>query len=131
MRTINLTYIIEDDEIASYLIRKLLEEHPRFDQVHFFKNGKLALQGIEKTLRPDGPPVDLIILDLTMSIMDGWEFLHELKSLKNQKQIPPVVVLTSSIDNHDIEKAKSNPYVVTYFSKPLDENKLNQIIDLI
>ena len=73
---------------------------------------------------------NLILLDINMPVMDGWDFLNELQKIEEGKNIP-VVLITSSVDNHDIEKAKTYAQIKGYFTKPLPKEGINDILELL
>lgn len=91
-----------------------------------------AIDGVEalKKLGPEiagkAPIFDMIILDLNMPRMNGFEFLEIVKSRQTQSSIP-IIILTTSSNESDILKAyrlKANCYV----TKPLD---INEFIDTV
>ena len=72
---------------------------------------------------------DLIFLDLNMPVMGGWEFLDHFsgepyKALFNNIK---VIVLSSTIDPHDIEKANTYPMVLQFMSKPITIEMLEEL----
>lgn len=128
MKNLDLIYVIEDDEIGSYLINRAIEEHPNFGKCSFFKNGQKAIEQLRKDIEKGNSLPNIIFLDITMSVMDGWEFLAEFSEQLGVSDIP-IVILTSSINGNDISKANNNPHVISYISKPLDFDKLQQIAE--
>jgi chemotaxis family two-component system response regulator Rcp1 len=72
---------------------------------------------------------DLVLLDLNLPKRDGREVLQEIKSDKNLKKIP-IVVLTTSTAEQDIQQAYSL-HVNSYISKPVDFDKFHEIIQNI
>lgn len=124
-----MVYVIEDDRITAKITELHLHQHGAFGRVLRFDNGQPALDAL---LRAEGHPgalPDLILLDLNMPVMDGWEFLEAFSAHAWGKGVC-VCVLTSSIHPGDIEKAKSYPEVKGYFSKPIDHNLLDQMVHL-
>lgn len=90
-----------------------------------------AADGIEalQKLGPeaeDSPVIDLILLDLNMPRMDGFQFLEILKNREGQGNIPVTVLTTSSNESDMLEayRLKANCYV----TKPLD---INEFIDTV
>jgi CheY-like chemotaxis protein len=71
---------------------------------------------------------DLILLDLNMPIVDGWEFLDFFseKYLELHKNIK-IALLSSSVNPDDKIKAESNPFVFTFIDKALGMENLNQL----
>ncbi|MFD1467688.1 response regulator [Hymenobacter caeli] len=126
MKAFELVYVVEDDWIASVVTEMLLEQNEAFGTVRKFTNGQSALNALRQATEIP----DLILLDLNMPVMDGWEFLEGFSALLLPKRVP-VCVLTSSIHPNDIAKSKSYKEVAAYFSKPLDDDTLVQIVRLL
>jgi CheY-like chemotaxis protein len=93
------------------------------------QNGKEGIQSIKELNSVcDTNEKTLIFLDLNMPIMNGWEFLEELKNLNDTLQLSyKIFVLSSSINPDDRKKAENNPLVTGYLSKPLSIEILEQI----
>jgi CheY-like chemotaxis protein len=109
--------IVEDDaDIRDALIYLLQSEGYETYQA---KNGKEALSQLDGPLKPD-----LILLDLFMPVMDGFEF--RLKQLENPL-IARLPVIVMSADMHDIEK-KEQTKVLHYLKKPLQLEDLLAMI---
>jgi CheY-like chemotaxis protein len=130
MKKIDFVYIVEDDEIASFVIKLALESHASFSNNAIFQNGKLAIDMLSKPNSNLEKLPDIIFLDINMPIMDGWEFLEKFSTLTMDKSIS-VIILTSSINPEDAEKAKTFKHVKGFLSKPLDLEKLDQVLELI
>lgn len=129
MKKIDLVYIVEDDLIASFVIKKVVDEHPAVAESQVFANGRLAFDALLTVFENCHKLPDLILLDINMPIMDGWEFLEALACVDKNAPIP-VFILTSSISPVDIEKAKSYIEVKGFFSKPFSDEKLNEMLAL-
>lgn len=73
------------------------------------------------------PKIDLILLDIKMPVMDGFEFFEKLKeTLYLNTYIPKVVILTTSLNDTDIQRANKEG-ILHYFCKPLTIKKLQDI----
>lgn len=92
-----------------------------------FRNGEEAIESI--SLMADAEIPDLIILDINMPLMDGWEFLESLKN--TMSSAVPVCMTSSSIDPDDKSRADKHPMVVDFIEKPFDQNRVKKIIDSI
>lgn len=76
------------------------------------------------------PLPELLLVDLNMPGMDGWEFLVQYNNItENVAQKPIVVILTTSENEDDAERAEKLPYVDGYFTKPLSADALKEILD--
>jgi len=74
----------------------------------------------------------VILLDINMPVMDGWDFLEWVKNNRHlfAKNVP-IFMVSSSIDWRDIERAKSYESVMDYMSKPLTEGNFFEIAEKI
>ncbi|HEY9844488.1 MAG: response regulator [Candidatus Sericytochromatia bacterium] len=121
-------YLVDDDEIYQYTTRKYLEVRQLADKILSFTDGEEALEYLQKHLSDAEELPDLILLDLSMPVMDGWEFLEEFTQLKSQLSKPiDVVIVSSSVDIRDLERARHFREVSDYIVKPIDDAKLKQI----
>ncbi len=100
MTKINSIYIIDDDAIVLFGIKKLLRKIVVCDSIFEFNNGKLALNALMHQIERKQIIPDVIFLDINMPIMDGWEFLNEFLKLPIDKKII-INIITSSIDPSD------------------------------
>lgn len=72
---------------------------------------------------------DIILLDIRMPIMDGFEFLEKLQESPSiQVKVPQVLMVTSSIDPQDVQRSNEHPLVKGFIGKPLKINALQEII---
>jgi len=125
MALINKALVLEDDPIASVLIKLTIERSELVEDIEVLSNGKEGFEYI-KTLSDSDTYPDVIFLDLNMPFMNGFEFLHALEELPVPKDIP-VFVLTSSIDEVDRQKAQTFKSVKGFIVKPLKHYKLKDV----
>lgn len=124
MKTINNMTLIDDDEVFVFLTKKAIE---RTHLVEF--NGLDAIDFLrENSNNVDALP-EIILLDLSMPIMDGWQFLDQFSKLapKIEKKII-IYLCSSSISPNDIQLAKKNSLVTDYVIKPITKEKLIELI---
>lgn len=130
MRKIDIAYIIDDDEIILYLAEKLIRKTNFCTQIEKFSNGEKALDRLKFALQVGENVPDLILFDLNMPSMNGWQFIEELSRIPRAENIP-TFVFTSSIDPADIENSYSYENVLGYIPKPLTTVKLDKILRLM
>jgi CheY-like chemotaxis protein len=69
----------------------------------------------------DDPSPTILFLDINMPTISGWEFMEEYEKLdKGIKKFLRVYILSSSVDQRDMNKAKTFPDIRGYYTKPLD-----------
>ncbi len=124
--------LVDDDPISIYLTRAYLNDLQIGEFINSAGNGLEALELIKThcatsaDLAENCP--DLILLDLNMPLMDGFDFLEQCKQAGYfEKWQSKIVILTSSKASKDLEKAKNYP-VNGYLIKPITENELLSVI---
>ncbi len=111
--------LIDDDPISTFVTEKLIEKNVE-EPVQFFKftNARKALRELYK-LRPN-----YLFLDLNMPEMNGWDFLD---SLNGESEGTEIYILSSSVDERDINRASTYSMVKDYLSKPLIKKSISSI----
>lgn len=128
MSSLKSICVIDDDMIYQFAIKLNLKQHSLAQEVMTFDNGEEAKSYFQENAgNPDKLP-EVILLDINMPVMDGWDFLEWVKQNKKlfARQVP-IFMVSSSIDWRDIERAKSYDTVVDYMSKPLTEGNFFEI----
>jgi CheY-like chemotaxis protein len=118
-----LILIIEDNDDDVLVIERGFKKGKIGNPLKRFVNGKDALDFIESM---ENKSIELILLDLNMEVMNGFDFLKIRKQSESLSKIP-VVILTSSHRDEDIELAYSlgaNSYV----EKPIDPKEFIKTI---
>ncbi|NRD19071.1 response regulator [Winogradskyella eckloniae] len=129
---IKLACIIDDDKIYVNLVKKIIETKKLCDHLLIFKDGKEGIDYFETLLQnfEEEQIPEVILLDLNMPIMDGWEFLERFTKIKNKFNNPiTLYVVSSSINAIDIDKAKSLSTVQNYLIKPVKIDELEAVFN--
>lgn len=117
--------LIDDNEIDLKINSKLISLTKLANEIIICHSGNEALQLLNNQLENKTLTPTLILLDIQMPEMDGFEFLLHYKELsKSITDTCVVVMLSSTLDFGDIKKAEANPYVVKLLKKPLIVNEL-------
>lgn len=122
-----------DDDTISLTISQLLLKRTGFAQeVHTAIDGSEALAYFERLFAEEADPVaaapELILLDINMPVMNGWEFLQEYNPRFREKLTNThIVILSSTIDPEDFALAKQYPVVAQFISKPLSVENLEEL----
>lgn len=122
-----------DDDTISLTISQLLLKRTGFAQeVHTAIDGSEALEYFERLFAEEADPVaaapELILLDINMPVMNGWEFLQEYNPrFRDKLTNTHIVILSSTIDPEDFALAKQYPVVAQFISKPLSVENLEEL----
>ena len=117
--------VIDDDQIYQVIVKKIIFKAGIFINVECYENGYKALEVFSD---PAFPLPDLILLDINMPGMDGWEFLCRFKESRPDFHLKTrIYIVTSSIAFSDRNKALDLPEVSGFISKPLSVAKLVEI----
>lgn len=103
--------VVEDDPIIRFTLSKTLMKH--FDHIDTAENGSIGLHKIHEN------KYDMIISDLSMPVMDGYQMIKEIRESGNQTPI----IICSAYEFDDQDK-----YNCTLLTKPV---VMKQLIDLI
>ena len=105
--------LVDDDPINNLICRKkILKARPNTIIQEFLT----ARKGLDYFLQKPTPHVDLLLLDINMPDLDAWRFLDELQ---NNALRVPVIIITSSIDQDDLDRAKEYDVIINYIIKPI------------
>ena len=120
--------LVDDDKIFNFLNQKILTNIGIADEIHTALNGQQAIQLINEYFQGSQSLPDYILLDLNMPIMDGFTFLEAFNKLNIPgKEKVTIIIITSSLDKRDIEKAKA--YGINhYLTKPISEKDLRSVL---
>ena len=123
-------FVIDDDKVFHFIIKKLFSKNKIDISPSFYLNGLEAMEEIKQKIMLGADLPDLILLDINMPIMDGWQFLDEFRKTKKQKpKGQTIIYLVSSSDSQsDINKAKEyQDQIADYFFKPMTLEDLKKI----
>lgn len=133
-RKINCVLLVDDDEATNFINRIVLEKSAVTDQIQSVLNGKEAIEYLTNTgkYHKEGnvfPQPMLILLDINMPVMDGWEFLDEYQKLQeNQKCHTIIVMVTTSFNPDDQTRAEKINGLSGYRNKPLTVELMHEIM---
>ncbi len=119
--------IVDDDTIFQFTTKVKIEKLGLSDDIQIFNDGEEIYNFLKEASESELP--DILLLDINMPIVDGWDFLALYEqlddSLKNRIKI---FMLSSSINPVDLEKAQAHPHIVEYVTKPIHDDVLKNII---
>jgi len=127
MSKLKIACIIDDDPIFIFGLKKVMNSVDFAEEILVYKNGEDALENLIAIRNDKETLPEVILLDLNMPIMDGWQFLDEFTQVKVDKKIT-VYIVSSSIDPLDYEKTKKYNHIENYIIKPVQTDDLKTIL---
>lgn len=124
--------LVDDDEITNFLSTEVLQFHFQNAEISVVMNGEEAMQHLFGQLKLNAPLPDVMLVDINMPYMDGWEFL-EILEVSNKEEFSGIAIFmyTSSVYFEDINRGKNNSLLKNILTKPLDENSIKEIREAI
>ena len=123
--------LIDDDKIYQFTARKILESTGLAKSILSFYNGSEAIGYLKENQSKEKDKLpDVIFLDINMPVMNGWQFLEEFHKITNSlKKVITIYVVSSSVDDCDIQKSRAYTTVTDYIVKPINRIKYQQLIE--
>ncbi len=128
MKQFDIACIIDDDKLFTYVLSRQMQVINFCKTALIFSNGLDALTYLRPILESPEILPSVILLDLNMPVLDGWQFLDEFVRLKPSKKIT-VYIVSSSIDSVDHEKALGYKVVADFYIKPVTEDDLREMLN--
>lgn len=119
--------IIDDDEVVVFIQKKLMAHHDISQNPKTFKRAEAALEFLDS--EKNGHTHYLILLDINMPEMTGWDFLKILDK-KVDKERFHVIMVTSSVEKKDKEIAKQFSTVKEFLEKPITSQSCKAIKEI-
>jgi len=122
--------LVEDEEINNYIATRLIQKALPGAAVTSCLHGKYAIDLLTEMKNDPTKLPDIILLDINMPVMNGWEFLDEY----NHRNIDPqgksaIYILSSSVFSEDINRARTYSQVKDFIRKPLDVTRIREILN--
>jgi CheY-like chemotaxis protein len=129
MKKINTFCIVDDDDLYQFTTTLLLKKTDLVNKIIVFSDGLKAINFLKDEMGNVENIPDILFLDINMPVMDGWEFLEEYLLIK--PMMPKTVVIymvSSSVDERDVLKAKSISALSGYLIKPISSENIMEVI---
>ena len=112
--------IIDDNETDGWITQRIIQKYDQQAVIVLFNNAADALQYLRGEIDPSGDTTYVVLLDIYMPDMDGWQFMEEYLYLPDAtRAFTRLYMHTSSISPSDQRRASTFSEVQHYVTKPL------------
>ena len=126
MHSIQHVLLVDDDDIFNMLHGEVLKRLIPDVRIDVFKSGQEVLQYLEQ--EPE-EKIDLLFLDIRMPIMGGFEVLDAMTLMAPERfSNTRIFVLSSTLDDRDLQRAKEMPLVTDFIGKPMSFDTMRTIL---
>lgn len=122
--------IIDDDKISNLLCRISIKSSFPESNITAFSlpdEGLAYIADVYSNVVNKAPII--LLLDINMPVWSGWEFLENFEKLENLRTAFNIYIMSSSIDENDVERAEANKNVIGYIKKPFTKAWLAEIAE--
>jgi CheY-like chemotaxis protein len=128
IRKLPVIGIIDDNKIYQFMLTRIINNNNLAESIIAFSDGEKAIQYLTDNKATNENIPDIIFLDVNMPILDGWQFIEEYASIKNEiKKKVVIFMLSSSVNPIDIERASRINEISDYIIKPMKLEELKRI----
>jgi len=121
-------FIIDDDVIHQRIAQIMIEKHHTYDSISSYTEAGKALAFLQENLQNKTELPDVILLDLNMPVIDGWDFLEVFKTFESDlAKAIHIYIVSSSVDENDKVRAATYSPVKGFVSKPLSPAILKEL----
>jgi CheY-like chemotaxis protein len=121
---------IDDDPVNNLICRLTVEIVLKGIPSESFVNPKLALDHFKTSSLTRSDDRTVLLLDINMPFMNGWEFLENFDNLPAQtKQQVHIYILSSSVDHRDKDRSYANKNVSGFLTKPLSMESIEKFAE--
>jgi CheY-like chemotaxis protein len=132
MNTLERLCVIDDDLVFTFLLKKMIEKAQVTRETLFFENGQDAIDYLRECNNQQEKLPQLILLDINMPILDGWQFIDEYAKLQPSLiKCISIFMVSSSTETEDYDRAMSTGYITDYIHKPIYATELQQIVNKV
>ncbi|RZA03804.1 MAG: response regulator [Sphingobacteriaceae bacterium] len=124
--------VIDDSELDCFVARKIIELTDKSIPVKTYQNGRDVINQIRADFDKRDMPLSIILLDLRMPVMNGFQFVDEFEKfpldIKRKYQIH---ILSSSKNTNDLYRISTYDTVISLIEKPFTREKLMALLTKI
>jgi CheY-like chemotaxis protein len=118
--------LVDDDDIFNMLHGEVLKRLIPDVNIDVFKSGTEVVDYLQSHTEV---PIDLIFLDIRMPVMGGFEVLEQMTGMAPDRfKNTRIYVLSSTLDDRDLQRAKATPLVTDFIGKPMSFDTMRSIL---
>lgn len=130
MKRLNIVLLIDDDEPTNFLNELIISQMECADSIVAVQSGQEAIDFLCTEKDGTFPKPDLMLLDINMPGMNGWEFLEKYERLDDaQKGNVIIMMLTTSLNPDDEAKANGIKEIKSFMKKPLTKEGFQPVLE--
>lgn len=120
--------IVDNDQVNSFVLKNIITRNYADAKVELLPDGAEALDELKRLDQSSGDFPEVILLDIYMPVMDGFEFLDAyLKEFAHKDSI--IFAMSNSLIKEDQQRANEYEVVKGFITKPLISNNIEFIIE--
>lgn len=124
-------WIIDDDLVSQFATEYSIQQSNMVSTVKSFDKASESLASLKECINTSSGIPHVILLDLVMPEMNGWEFLDEIKKIVGWEGKVSVYIISAFAKSKDRDLAKNHPLVQGYFDKPLSKVSVDKIFQSV
>ena len=122
--------VIDDNKLDCFIAEKIIHNTGLSSKISLFQNALEALQLVKQPAAGTGGPKTIIIVDIQMPLMNGFEFIEAFEALPAETRARYLIfMLSSTINQNDVNRAKSYTSVISLIAKPLSVSKILSMVE--
>ncbi len=126
---LNSILLVDDDEATNFIHQFVIQDHGACKHIVTKLDGQEAFDYLTTPNESGLPSPDIIFVDINMPKLDGWGFLEKYESEFGSNSSKIIVMLTTSLNKYDKERAESMNVISEFRNKPLSPEILDEIVE--
>ncbi|NNE77329.1 MAG: response regulator [Pricia sp.] len=123
-----IIYIIDDNIVSEFATKLVLEQINIDCKVISFEEAEQGLNALLYALTSEEDVPNIVLLDLKMPGIDGWEFLDKLSELYAYADVPPIYMVSNFTSSAVRKKANEHGFLKGYIERPISKNRIEEIL---
>ncbi len=117
--------VIDDSKLDCFIAEKIIKNTGKSESIRSFLQAEEAIKFIASNSHPEDGGHTIILVDIQMPIMNGFEFVEEFQKFSIEiKNNYTIYIISSSINDNDLSKVRNYPSVKQFLNKPINSNNL-------